>query len=87
MDQQASQTNISQIPTSPQTLVQSSMVVGYSYDSTSYTLDVWFAGPKASVYRYYLVYPNIVSQMFDNGGSIGRNVLSNLKSNQKIKLK
>jgi hypothetical protein len=74
-------TSVSSIPQQPNVLVNSSSVVGYSYDNTNYILDVWYKNSKGadSIYRYFMVYPNIVSSIFDSGGSYGKNAKANLK--------
>jgi hypothetical protein len=62
------------IPERPQTLVNSSSVVGYTYLEKEYSLLIWFKGPKQSIYLYRLVYPPMFSQVFSSGSQIGKKV-------------
>lgn len=67
----------------PDVLVSSSSVYGYSYDSRTLKLTVYYKGRSAATHEYSDVTPPMVSQVFDSGGSIGlkaRKVLGRLKS-------
>jgi len=80
--------NPSKIPDQPQTLVTgSSSILGYSYDSTNMTLDVFYKGKSNSIYRYFYVYPNVVSQIFDLPQSVGKAAQQGLKGLQHQRLK
>ena len=76
------------VPDSPETLLNSSSsVLGYSYDSTNYVLDVWFKGKSQPIYRYYLFYPPMLSQVFDNGSGFGLKLRNATKGLRYIKLR
>jgi hypothetical protein len=82
LDPQASNLTI---PDRPKTLVRSSSVEGYSYDSQTYQLDVWYKPNK--LYRYYLAYPNLISSIFDTPGSVGAKARNGLKGLRHIRLR
>ena len=63
--------SIPNIPDKPDVLVNSSSVLGYSYNPESLTLLVWFKGRKSAVHVYYRCYPTQVRDVFMSGGSIG----------------
>jgi hypothetical protein len=80
-------TNID-VPNSPTVLLSnSSAVVGYSYDATNYVLDVWFKGKSQPIYRYYLVYPPVMSQIFDSGSGHGLKLRNLTKGLRYVKLR
>jgi len=75
------------LPDKPKTLIRSSSVIGYSYDPFSYQLDVWYRFKHGnSLYRYFLVYPPMISQIFDSGPSVGKKARQMLKGLRYIKL-
>jgi hypothetical protein len=76
------------IPDKPQTLVNSSSVIGYSYNEATFELFVWFHGKgKAQpIYRYLMCFPPMFSSIFQSGGSIGKKI-SQLKALPKMKLR
>jgi hypothetical protein len=78
---------VSVVPDKPDTLIQSSSVLGYSYDDVNYTLTVWYHGKSKSIYQYYLVYPTTIAQIFNEGGSIGLKARNTLGSYRKLKLR
>ena len=49
--------------------VKSSTLAGYSYDDKAYVLTVAFNNGK--VFQYLNVFPNVMSEVFDSGPSIG----------------
>lgn len=51
--------------------VSSKGLSGYSYNDQSYVLTVQY--PNGQVWSYFNVFPNVISQVFDSGGSIGSN--------------
>jgi len=77
------------VPDQPKTLLSnSSSVLGYSYDSTNYVLDVWYKSKRGgSIYRYYLFYPPALSQVFDSGSGFGLKLRNAVKGLRYIKLR
>lgn len=78
---------ISNIPDKPQNLINSKSIVGYSYDANAYVLDVFYQGRKQSIYRYFMVYPPVMSQIFDSSGSMGSKAYNLLKEYRSTKLR
>jgi hypothetical protein len=81
------QFDVSQVPSQPAVLVDSSAIIGYAYDANSYVLDVFYKGKNQSIYRYYNVFPPVVSDVFDSAGSIGLKARNSLKGYRSQKLK
>jgi len=81
-------TNIT-VPQKPDTLVSSSSISGYSYDSKQYILDVWFKSSKGkeTIYRYFLIYPTMFAQIFNSGAGIGKKAQKTLKGLRYMKLR
>ena len=73
------------IPDKPENLVNSSSIVGYTYHDSGpleYTLDVWYTGRKGvSLYRYFMIFPVQMAQIFNEGGSVGLKARNSLKGN------
>lgn len=76
----------SSLPSSPKVLVDSSSIQGYSYDAQSYVLDVWYKSSR-SLYRYFNVFPPVVSQVFDSGANIGKKAHETLRQYKYTKLR
>jgi hypothetical protein len=75
------------LPLKPDKLVQSGSIIGYSYDSNSYILDVFYKGRNQAIHRYNNVFPPVISQIFDSSGSIGRKAQLLLKDYESSKVK
>lgn len=71
---------------SPEVLINSSSIIGYTYDSNTYKLTVYYKGKSGAVHEYSNVMPPTISQIFDSGGSIGRKAYQKLKGYPSIKL-
>ena len=71
----------------PETLIDSSSILGYSYDSDSYELLVWYRGKKETIYRYLNVSPPVMSQIFDFSNSVGKEARKTLRGYPSIKLR
>ncbi len=71
---------------SPTVLVNSSSIIGYTYDSNEYKLTVYYKGKSKSVREYSDVMPPMVSKIFDSAGSIGSKAYKNLKGLKSISL-
>ncbi len=69
---------------SPQVLVNSSSIYGYTYDSSTYKLIVYYKGKSKTVKEYSDVMPPMVSRIFDSAGSIGKKAYKNLKGLKSI---
>ena len=60
-------------------LVSSSTLQSYDYDDKTYTLTVTYKS-NGHKWNYFLVYPNLIAQIFESGGSIGSKFHSMIKS-------
>lgn len=77
------------VPDKPANLVSSSSIMGYSYDDVNYILDVWYHSKsgKQSLYRYFLVYPVTLAQVFNSGSGLGLKARNTLKAFRYQKLR
>ena len=75
------------VPDKPQVLVNSTSIMGYSYDASNYVLHIWYKGVKQPIYRYLMVYPTTVAQIFSTGPSIGIKARNILKTLPRLKLR
>lgn len=76
------------IPAKPEILTSgSTSIEGYSYDASDFVLDVWFRGRRRSIYRFFLVYPVTVTQIFNSGPSVGLKARKILGGYRKVRLK
>ncbi len=64
---------------SPSTLVNSSAIIGYTYDAEGYELTVYYKGKSQAVRVFKDIMPPEVSDIFDSGGSIGKKAIKMLK--------
>ncbi len=64
---------------SPASLVNSSAIIGYTYDAEGYELTVYYKGKSQAVRVFKDVMPPEVSDIFDSGGSIGKKAFLKLK--------
>lgn len=55
----------------PSIIVNSSSIRSYSYDVSSQTLVVQFVGADGDDHVYSNVTPDVISKVFDSGGSVG----------------
>ena len=75
------------IPDKPDNLVNSSSVLGYTYNGQNYTLFVWYKGKKQSCYRYLMCYPTTFAQVFNSGPGIGKKARDVLRSLPSMKVR
>lgn len=75
------------IPDKPATLVNSSSILGYSYNDQTYELFIWYKGKKQVVYRYLMCYPVTLAQVFNSGPGIGLRARNILRSLPKMKVR
>lgn len=67
------------IPDKPDVLVNSSSIIGYTYDATNYVLTLWYRSKRPSIYRFYNVFPPMLSDIFVSGAGIGSKARNTLK--------
>jgi hypothetical protein len=78
----------SNIPAQPDILItNSSSILGYSYDPKAYVLTVWYKGKSGSIYQFFNVFPNAISEIFDSPYSVGKKLKENIKGLMFQKLK